>query len=83
MEKENISKEIATELLKICPHIDKVNLNYETNFLEYGVSSIDFIQLLVFVENTHSIEIEDEFLIFDKLSNIHDIAIYVLSKLQT
>jgi len=72
-----LHKNIAQELCKICSKINVDEVDYNKEFLEYGVSSIEFIQLLVNLENNYDFEFEDEYLDIGKMNSISAIASYI------
>ncbi len=64
-----------TEVLEV-----KNDFNGDTRLEEFGVSSIEFIKLIVVLEDEFSIEFEDEALDMSKFQKVSDIYDYVSNK---
>lgn len=82
MEKKEFIKELVREINEEIREADDVTyINEYDNFVDNGVDSINFIKIIIFIETKYSIEVEDEFLTLEKLSNIVDIADYLWDKI--
>ena len=56
-------------------------INPEVNLRELGLNSINFIQLVVYLEGTFEIEFEEEFLEMDVFENIKHITQYIKERI--
>ena len=59
---------------KIEPEFEMVNL---------GLSSIDFITIIVYIENEYQIQFEDEYLVMSRFDTIKDLCKYVVERINT
>ena len=63
---------------------DSSNLTDETSFLEKGIiDSLGMLDLIVFLENTFCIKIEDDEVIPENMDSINKIALFVERKLKS
>ena len=54
-------------------------INEEDNFLDIGLDSMEFIQLIIFIESEYNIEIPDEYLLQTKLNSIGKVIDVILA----
>lgn len=72
MEKKEIFNKVAEEIKKLLKDQD-VDLQMTSVIQEIGLNSIDFIKLLVFIEDEFEFEFDDEDLMMDKYVIIEDV----------
>lgn len=63
----------------ICPNCSSIA--YDTNLKEYGMDSINCINLLVEIEDYYGFEFADEDLVFENFASIAAIADFVFKKI--
>lgn len=78
---EKISEEIITFLkLKIVENGD-IELNENTPFLNIAINSLQYIQLIVLLEEKYGFEFDDEGLLISYFKNIKQLAEYIEQKI--
>ena len=75
-------EETAERILKLLKEnvsLEKIKkgVDLETNLEEIGVSSVDFIKLIVGIENEFDIEFDDEHLSYEKFKTVRDLIDYL------
>ncbi len=76
----NIEEKLKNVICSCGNDIDYNRINYESDLVrDYGFSSIDFIQLVLELENVFKIEIDNEYLLIEKLSSYKSL-IQILSE---
>lgn len=75
--KETIYEDIVEMIKSICGKIGD-DINIDDNFKEKGIDSLEYIQLLVLLEERYNFVFEDEMLVQDSLSNIEALIEYIL-----
>lgn len=77
-------KEITEKMRKVLEEkmqVDMDEVGEETNFVEYGISSLQYIQMLVMFEGEFDIEFEEEYLNINTLYNFNKIVECIENKL--
>lgn len=69
------------EIIEKSIDVNKEDIIGDNLITELGINSVDALEILVWVENTFDIIIEDEDLSIDLLSSINTLADYVENKL--
>ena len=64
-----------------CSDIEQ--LTEDTDLWKYGMESIDFVHIIVMLEEIYDIEFEDEFLQMKYFTCVKDFAKYVEKRLET
>ena len=57
------------------------NIDSEADILSLGLDSINFVQLVVELEEQFGFEFDDNMLTYDKFKNVNYISDYILSKI--
>lgn len=77
---EELMKEISEVVLEVLKNDypeQTIELEYEENLSEYGISSVTFINVTVLLEDKYNIVFEDEKLDFTTNNTIKQLAEYV------
>lgn len=83
-----MNKEIALKLKGIISNVcgeekeEIKNLDEHDNLLEVGINSIDFVKLVVLIEEEFDMEFDDDFLDFSKLNKFGDVVAYIEEQIQ-
>lgn len=82
MEKNEVISTLKEVIIKSM-EIEKKpeDINGQDLIAELGINSVDALEILVWVENTFEIQIEDEDLNADLISSIDGFADYIVSKM--
>lgn len=73
--------EIVASLLN--KEVSDMRLSMETNLLELGINSVDYIRIVVALESKLNIEFDDEDLNYERFNTIDDIIYYVQERYGT
>lgn len=65
-------KDVIIQNIELELPLDQIN--YDTDLLEIGLTSISFIRLLVLLEDKFDIEVDDSELDYENFSNINNLA---------
>lgn len=77
MDKEQVLQ-MMVETLQKNPEIELTLDDLEISFREMGLNSLQYVQMLVFLEGIFDIEFDDECLNMDTLYNINKLIDYIV-----
>lgn len=79
----DIEKKLKTVISSCSEKVDPLCITDGTDLInDFGFNSIDFIQLIVLLEDEFKMEIEDENLILEKLSSYNSLKKMIIEKLR-
>lgn len=71
-------KEIVSEVLENSDDI--ANLKPEDSLLDYGITSINYIRIIVEIEQEYGIEFDDDDLSIETLKTLNDLVDYIIDR---
>lgn len=72
---EKINEQTVVKMINDCLKRNGINYikNLSSTFLELGIRSIVFIQIIIILEEIYGIEMPDEYLVFNEKNSIIDL----------
>ena len=71
-------KEIVSEVLENSDDI--ANLKPEDSLLDYGITSVNYIRIIVELEQEYGIEFDDDDLSIETLKTLNDLVDYIIDR---
>lgn len=67
-------------IIKQCLKLDKNEIDEESILTDYGMDSLNFVELIVRIEEEYDISIEDEDLLIENFNTISKIKLYLTER---
>ena len=77
---DDLSKRIVQIMIEVLG-TGKEDINFELGFSEQGIDSMEYVNLIISIEDENDIELNDDFLLPSNFHTIHDFVLGVYSQI--